>query len=57
MPLVRFLRDGRTGKEIGWHRQEERLARGLPPLLKLQVQMEAWERQLVSHKTDFESEL
>ncbi|GAX10652.1 hypothetical protein FisN_14Lh160 [Fistulifera solaris] len=46
MPLVRFLRDGRVGKEIGWHRHEERRARGHPPVSKLKVQLEPWERQL-----------
>jgi hypothetical protein len=54
MPLVRFLRDGRIGKEIGWHRHEERRARGLPPVSKLKVQLEPWERQLVSYKSDCE---
>lgn len=48
MPLVKFLRDGRNNKEVGWHRNEERRARGLPPIPKLQVQLESWERQLVS---------
>ena len=49
MPLVKFLREGRLNKELGWHRIAERNARGLPPLPKLKVQLEAWERQLVSY--------
>ncbi len=48
MPLVKLLRDGRLEKEAGWHRHEERRARGLPPVPKLKVQLETWERQLVS---------
>ena len=48
MPLVEFLREGATTKELGWHRNAERRARGLFPVSNLSVQFEPWERQLVS---------
>jgi hypothetical protein len=48
MPLVGFLREGATNKEVGWHRNAERRARGLFPISNLSVQLEPWERQLVS---------
>lgn len=47
MPLVAFLRKGRS-KVLGWHRNEERRARGLFPVSSLSSQLEPWERQLVS---------
>lgn len=53
MPLVAFLRRGQS-REVGWHRQQERLARGLLPIASLATQLESWERQLVrpeSHRT------
>jgi hypothetical protein len=52
MPLVAFLREGGT-EEAGWHRNNERLARGMFPVASLSCQLEPWERQLVSR---FESE-
>lgn len=53
MPLVAFLREGGT-EEAGWHRNNERLARGMFPVASLSCQLEPWERQLVSPKL-FES--
>jgi hypothetical protein len=47
MPLVAFLREA-TNKESGWHRNAERRARGLFPVTSLSIQLEPWERQLVS---------
>jgi hypothetical protein len=47
MPLVAFLREGGT-EEAGWHRNNERLARGMFPVASLSCQLEPWERQLVS---------
>jgi len=49
MPLVEFLRDGATKKESGWHRNAERRSRGLFPSSNLSIQLEPWERQLVSY--------
>jgi len=46
MPLVNFLRDGALHKEIGWHRQAERRARGIVQCASLSVHMEPWEKQL-----------
>ena len=46
MPLVIFLKDGALNKEVGWHRQAERRARGIFPVASLSVQLEAWEKQL-----------
>ena len=46
MPLVNFLRDGALYKEIGWHRQVERRARGIPQCASLSMQLEPWEKQL-----------
>ena len=50
MPLVAFLRDNAV-KPAGWHRNEERRARGVRPVPSLSCQLEAWERQLVSNLT------
>jgi hypothetical protein len=47
MPLVAFLREGGI-EEAGWHRNNERLARGMFPVASLSCQLEPWERQLVS---------
>jgi len=47
MPLVAFLRSNAKRCELGWHRQAERRARGLPPAGSLANQLEPWERQLV----------
>jgi len=47
MPLVKFLQDG-AHKEIGWHRNNERRARGMLLVSSLSCQLEPWERQLVS---------
>lgn len=48
MPLVDFLRKGALRKEPGWHRNAERRARGLFPMNNLSMQLDPWERQLVS---------
>lgn len=49
MPLVHHLKEGfKGGKPVGWHRNEERRARGMFPVKGLSVQLEPWERQLVS---------
>jgi hypothetical protein len=45
MPLVTYLKQG-ASKAAGWHRNEERLARGLDPVTNLAAQLESWERQL-----------
>lgn len=50
MPLVAFLQEG-TSKPFGWHRNEERQARGLKPLADLSTELEAWERQLAVVET------
>jgi hypothetical protein len=47
MPLVLFLRES-TSKEAGWHRNAERQARGIHPVASISMQLEPWERQLVS---------
>mmetsp|Transcript_33349 Transcript_33349/g.37929 ORF Transcript_33349/g.37929 Transcript_33349/m.37929 type:complete len:390 (-) Transcript_33349:100-1269(-) len=48
MPLILHLKDGFDRmKPRGWHRNEERRARGLPPVNKPAVQLEGWERELV----------
>jgi hypothetical protein len=48
MPLVRHLKEGFDQlKPRGWHRNEERRARGLPPVPNPAVQLEGWERELV----------
>ena len=46
MPLVTFLQEGRH-LPAGWHRNQERTARGLPLVQTLSTQLEGWERQLV----------
>ena len=49
MPLVAHLKEGSmAGKQAGWHRNAERRARGMFPVKGLSVQLEPWERQLVS---------
>ena len=45
MPLVRFLREN-ADRKPGWHRNQERRARGAFPLTSLSSQLEPWERQL-----------
>lgn len=48
MPLIRHLKEGFDNlKPRGWHRNEERRARGLMPVGKAAVQLEGWERELV----------
>lgn len=48
MPLVAHLKEGSVSrKPAGWHRNEERRARGMHPVKGLSVQLEPWERQLV----------
>ena len=46
MPLISFLRDGALNKDVGWHRQAERRARGMFPCSTLSSQLEPWEKQL-----------
>ncbi|CAB9512570.1 expressed unknown protein [Seminavis robusta] len=50
MPLVAFLQKG-SSKPFGWHRNEERQARGLKPVTDLSCQLEEWERQLAVVET------
>jgi hypothetical protein len=45
MPLVQFLREN-SHKKAGWHRHQERRARGVFPVSSLSCQLEPWERQL-----------
>mmetsp|Transcript_17601 Transcript_17601/g.26082 ORF Transcript_17601/g.26082 Transcript_17601/m.26082 type:complete len:328 (-) Transcript_17601:110-1093(-) len=45
MPLVQFLADG-SKEPAGWHRNDERRARGMFPVVSLASQLEPWERQL-----------
>lgn len=48
MPLVEHLKAGfDAGKPPGWHRNEERRARGLWPVSSPAAQLEGWERELV----------
>ena len=48
MPLIKHLKDGfDSQKPRGWHRNEERRSRGLPPVPNPAVQLEGWERELV----------
>lgn len=48
MPLVRHLREGfESDKPAGWHRNDERQARGFLPVKNLATQLEGWERELV----------
>ena len=45
MPLVAHLRDN-SHLEAGWHRNQERLSRGIKPTATPAAQFEPWERQL-----------
>jgi hypothetical protein len=48
MPLIRHLRAGfEARKQPGWHRNEERAARGWPLVSNRATQLEGWERELV----------
>jgi len=48
MPLIQHLKDGfDQDKPSGWHRNEERRARGLFPVSNTATQLEGWERELV----------
>jgi stalled ribosome alternative rescue factor ArfA len=48
MPLIKHLKEGFDKvKPRGWHRNEERRARGLVPISNPAIQLEAWERELV----------
>lgn len=48
LPLVAHLREGfESGKPPAWHRNEERLARGIAPVTNPAAQLEDWERELV----------
>mmetsp|Transcript_7794 Transcript_7794/g.12903 ORF Transcript_7794/g.12903 Transcript_7794/m.12903 type:complete len:423 (-) Transcript_7794:85-1353(-) len=51
MPLVKHLKEGFDNQKTrGWHRSEERRARGLPPVTNPAIQLEGWERELVWHE-------
>lgn len=52
MPLVTLLKEGTERHEPGWHRNAERLARGIPLVSSVSVQLEAWEKQLVRTKRE-----
>lgn len=45
MPLVKFINDG-VDRAPGWHRNDERRARGIPEVSSLHCQLESWEKQL-----------
>jgi hypothetical protein len=45
MPLVQFLHHN-AHKKVGWHRNQERRARGVFHVSSLSCQLEPWERQL-----------
>lgn len=48
LPLIQHLREGfEANKPPAWHRNEERLARGLYPVTNPATQLEGWERELV----------
>jgi hypothetical protein len=48
MPLIQHLKDGFVAvKPPAWHRNEERVARGLYPIHNAATQLEGWERELV----------
>ena len=48
MPLVAHLKKGfDENRPRGWHRNDERRARGLLPVTKAAMQLEGWERELV----------
>jgi hypothetical protein len=48
MPLIRHLKQGfEGGKPPAWHRNEERVARGMFPVSNPATQLEGWERELV----------
>ena len=48
MPLIAHLKAGfDAGKPPAWHRNEERIARGLRPVISPAAQLEPWERELV----------
>lgn len=48
MPLIAHLKAGfDAGKPPGWHRNEERRARGLWPVTSPATHFDAWERELV----------
>jgi hypothetical protein len=52
MPLIDHLRAGvDTNQPTGWHRADERAARGCKPIPGNSVQFEPWERQLVMFET------
>jgi len=46
MPIIAHLRKY-AHLEAGWHRKQERAARGLPPPPGTSTQLDTWERQLV----------
>jgi hypothetical protein len=48
MPLVAHLKQGfDENRPRGWHRNDERRARGLWPVTKAAMQLQGWERELV----------
>jgi hypothetical protein len=50
MPLIDYLKDN-FDRGTAWHRNDERLARGLPLVSSPAVQLEGWERELVWTET------
>jgi len=50
MPLVDYLRSN-WKREFGWHRVDERRARGLPSMATAQQSFEGWERQMVVYES------
>jgi hypothetical protein len=50
MPLIDYLKD-HFDRGTAWHRNDERLARGLPKVSSPAVQLEGWERELVWTET------
>ena len=47
MPLIQHLREGfESNKPPAWHRNDERMARGLIPVHNAATQLETWEREL-----------
>jgi hypothetical protein len=45
MPLIKYFKD-HADQPPGWHRNNERRARGLHPVPSIATQLEPWERQL-----------
>lgn len=50
MPLIEFLKDN-FDRGTAWHRNDERMARGIPVVTSPAMQLEGWERELVWTET------